>query len=697
VSPFSFSAAKYDGNARSLSLEEFTRLPTQVADPGQWSAFQRVMHARREDEAFTVTTLRRAVIRELNAMTAERKTGAPPPGNEKERPSTSDTPAMVDNYERIMEGSALKDLFTKDLSKDQQHTSPLSAEEHWHAHQGTCEQCKLLPSSWQQYRAQNHRNPCFISTLLAILHHGFVPAFEKEPAAFYFKNSSSLKQAPESVAAEQAKAVVFGAVEEEDSQFISPLLDALREHHVLEQLEQLRSVGVTPMEVWEKDLDALNAAIAAHRHLDPCLKPVKTRLCLDLSREVNPHLRKWGLSYEGVPHALRLVSRGCFMAKIDLASMFWQIPLHKKVQKYFAYRHNNKSFVCRRMPFGASPAPALANTLTGFLSNLLTSMGIPNVIMTDDIFIVGDTEAVCNARVERALVAVRRLGWQVNPDKVEAAAQVMSFLGMEIDSVNGTVAIPHSRVLSNLQTVERLLRKHTAKVEDIKASEVERVAGLLEWFTTVMPAGRPFIAGLHTTTGGKHGNTRVFLSAAALADLNWWLPQLQRIVSSPKRAPWSRIWRHGAIKAIRIFSDASGTTGWGAVCMDTVYEAKWFSPPDQEPDFSSCSIELAPLLEVLRRQGPALRDSVVVATTDNLANAFALNKGASSNFVIRELLQLIAFECNRYNITLVGDWVDRNTNQLLDDFSKQVFSQQVALAKAHLATSSGTPSISLEK
>jgi len=131
-----------------------------------------------------------------------------------------------------------------------------------------------------------------------------------------------------------------------------------------------------------------------------------------------------------------------------------------------------------------------------------------------------------------------------------------------------------------------------------------------------------------------------------------------------------------------LFSDASGQdwggdaslaakkrkTGFGAVCNGFVYQGSWVKLKKN----SSSYAELVPLLLVLQHQGPQLQGQLLLVTTDNLGNAFALNRGASSSKSTKEIMRTIQETALAFNVAIVAQWVSREFNTLCDDLSKWV-------------------------
>lgn len=353
---------------------------------------------------------------------------------------------MTTQYTSVIASSALGHLYSRSL-EGVEVQSKLHANRLWYYHRSHCGNgCLSLPEDYESYRPLNINNDCYISHLLAWLHQGWLPAFNAIPQPFDMPNSKSLDLAPRSIEAEHQKYVEFGAYEEGTSQFISPLLNAVKAHEVKEMISRLKAMNIPVSAEAAADLDLLNALIESCQPANSLLRTVKMRLCVDLSRSINPLLHPWHFSYPGIHSAVTLLEKGKFMAKLDLTKAFLHMPLHPAAQQYFAFRYQGTTFVPSKTPFGASPIPGLCNTQTGELSSILWARGIPNSITTDDIFMVGDSFQECHNHILTATAIIQDLGWILNQDKIEGPARRLTMLGIDIDSEAQTLSLSSSRL-----------------------------------------------------------------------------------------------------------------------------------------------------------------------------------------------------------------------------------------------------------
>lgn len=191
----------------------------------------------------------------------------------------------------------------------------------------------------------------------------------------------------------------------------------------------------------------------------------------------------------------------------------------------------------------------------------------------------------------------------------------------------------------------------------------------------VLPAGKPRVACIWKALPPSkqvRPNKPIRISAItatgqrARASLQWWADTLEAKRKRPVWVPW---WRDAPVHA-RTVSDASGTVGFGIVFEDQVIQGTWTKDRSDNPNIAVQ--ELLPMLVALEHIAPQAAGKILILTTDNAGNAFAINKGTCRSPEAFDILFRMLDIAVQYNIYLVGDWIPRDRNPLCDDLSKGV-------------------------
>lgn len=281
-----------------------------------------------------------------------------PHAEEEARPSAHDPQAMVALYERAMQSSALSIAYTRALEGPPIH-SPLQLAAWWHGHQLHCTNGCAARGRWEQARATNHENPCYVATILAWIHYGYLPPFQRLPEPFTNANRPSTTRGPELLRAEMADMEAEGVVSRvPHGQYQSPLglvvkgsaLDDLALH-----LHELHDHGADHL-LDGHDVDALNAYIA--RHHAGRVDKLKVRVVWDLSTHVNRCFADLPFSHPDADDVLATVAEGGqqpYLYTWDIRRCFHAIPLHPLARPYITCELDGQLLQAQRAIFGASP------------------------------------------------------------------------------------------------------------------------------------------------------------------------------------------------------------------------------------------------------------------------------------------------------------------------------------------------------
>jgi hypothetical protein len=224
---------------------------------------------------------------------------------------------------------------------------------------------------------------------------------------------------------------VAGAVEDAPNGepcHINPMLSVIRNS----DLYRASIIGIQVVD--EASLRAANSV------LDP---QIKLRVCLDAGANgQNAAQPDFPFSYASLNDAIALMTPGCYMAKLDISNMYLTLGLSNETRTHFGFVNNGRKKRYKRMPFGAkSGAPVLSSFMAEILAIAAHEGGSSVVNYMDDFFVTGCTYAECLANLKIVLAILIRHGWSIADEKTTCPAQVMTFIGIQLDSRTMTLTI----------------------------------------------------------------------------------------------------------------------------------------------------------------------------------------------------------------------------------------------------------------
>ena len=183
------------------------------------------------------------------------------------------------------------------------------------------------------------------------------------------------------------------------------------------------------------------------------------RLILDLSApagfSVNDGIppEMFSVRYSSFDSAVLLVrdmSKGCFMAKVDIKHAFRLCPVHPDDWPLLGYKWLGKYYFDICLPFGSRSSPFILNSFADSLAWILVQKFHVTVLIhyLDDFFVCVPTRSECQRKEDAIKSVFAMLKVPIAEDKLEGPSQQLVFLGIEIDSVYMGCRLPQDKFLA---------------------------------------------------------------------------------------------------------------------------------------------------------------------------------------------------------------------------------------------------------
>ena len=325
----------------------------------------------------------------------------------------------------------------------------------------------------------------------------------------------------------------------------------------------------------------------------------------------------------------------------------------------------------RGSPFSLRSAPKIFTAVADALQWALLNNGVTIVDhYLDDFITMGPAGSeVCRQNLDRILALCRELGVPLAMDKLEGPSHCLTFLGIEIDTLSGTLRLPAEK-LSHLQAA--LL--HWASRKSCRRRELGSLIGSLQHACRVVKPGRAFLRRmidlLHTPSATK-GHHHIRLNYGFRADLQWW---------STFAEHWNGVSTFPCTSrpSFTVTSDASGSWGCGAWSGSRWFQFPW--PPDTQGHISFK--ELFAGLLACAAWGKHWRSSRVQWLCDNQAAVHAVRNRSCRDQTMMRLIRCLFFLEAWFGFELVAAYLPGRTNTLADDLSRNRLSNFFSKAES---------------
>ena len=367
-------------------------------------------------------------------------------------------------------------------------------------------------------------------------------------------------------------------------------------------------------------------------------------------------------NFDDAVSLVRQLGRGCFMAKCDIDSAFRIIPINPLDYSLLGFKFQNKFYFDRCLPMGASSA---CNIFDRFSSGLKwiaqTKLNIKNILhILDDFLILSDAdEHKCKNDLLVFLGLCKTLGVPIKQEKTEFPTTVITFMGLELDSVNMVARLPQDKLIK-LRSLLSSFRKR----RKVKLQELQSLLGLLNFCCKVVLPGRAFLRRLIDLTKGlTKAHHRVTLNKEGRKDIEAWWLFLEHFNGS--HILLDQRWVEAS--TLHLFTDASGSLGYGALFKTHWCYGIW---PNHLQDFPITFKELFPITLAIELWGCLLSNKCMIIHSDNMAVVHIINNQTCKDNSIMFLVRRLVLGCMKYNLLVHAKHIPGKLNTLADMLSR---------------------------
>ena len=408
------------------------------------------------------------------------------------------------------------------------------------------------------------------------------------------------------------------------------------------------------------------------------------RIILDLSSpkgsSINDGISKenYSVRYSSFDEAVDLVFRlgpDCQMAKLDIKHAFRLCPVRQEDFCLLGMFWNNFYFVDTRLPFGSRSSPFIFNQFADALAWILIFVfNIPYILhYLDDFFLVAPAKSSpsCQDFMDSAINAFNHLGVPLAPDKIVGPTTKLTYLGIEIDSSEGIIRLPLDKFTELQSTIALWVTRRKCTKRELLS-----LIGSLSFAAKVVKPGRIFLRRLiDLSKSVKELHYHILLNAEARKDIMWWSEFIGQwngtsLMQSPPVAA----------DALSLYTDASGTLGFGAVFNNLWFSSKW--PPHLIHHDINYK-ELFTIFVALHTWKAHWFNKQIIFLTDNKSICDVWRSGSCSDSDIMNLIRKLFFFSAKNNVNILIHHIPGHFNILADCLSRlqiQQFFQHQPLA-----------------
>jgi len=367
-------------------------------------------------------------------------------------------------------------------------------------------------------------------------------------------------------------------------------------------------------------------------------------------------------SYESVDTAVDLMEVGCYMAKVDITAAYRAVAIHPSsyAAAGLCWKINGVDTVLidKRLMFGARPSPNCFHRISQFIKRRMIHRGYDRIVAyQDDFLVIGSTIEQCQEAWETLMCLIRELGFNVNMDKVVAPTQVITFLGIELNSILMEISLPIDKLVKYRQYIRQFLGKTRASKRQLQS-----LAGKLNHAAKVVKGGRIFLRRiLNSINKLRHGHHKCKVQGELKKDIEWWgafIKDFNGVATCMDRND-----------CVTVVTDACLDAG-GAFYNGDFYYVNWKVDYPALADLPINYKEAGMAALCIARWAHLWRNKMVYLYSDNMCTVSILNKCSCKDKNVMELLRTNFWLLASHNVVVKAMYLPGRLNHIADTVSR---------------------------
>lgn len=373
-------------------------------------------------------------------------------------------------------------------------------------------------------------------------------------------------------------------------------------------------------------------------------------------------------SFDSVIQMIAKIGKGANIGKRDIKSAFRLLPIYPGDFDLLGFKFDDMYYIDKCLPMGCSISCKVFEDFATFLNWLAREKSNVDTIdhYLDDFIFAGYNATICSEVMNTFNSICYELGVPLAEDKSVGPTTCLTFLGLEIDTIEMLVRIPHPKCVELLNLLQDLLL-----IKKVTLKQLQSILGKLNFFTRAIRPGRAFVRRLYDATIGvvkPHHYIRVTQSMRE--DIFMWCRFLEGF--NGKVYFLEEEWHSD--QTLNLFTDSSGSVELGC---GAYFNGEWcfFGWPKHwkyiDGSHDMTFLELIPVVLSVIIWGDKLANKKITFHIDNQALVAVMNKQTSRSELVMVLVRALVLKSMLHNILFRAEYISTKSNIIADAISRK--------------------------
>ena len=356
------------------------------------------------------------------------------------------------------------------------------------------------------------------------------------------------------------------------------------------------------------------------------------------------------------------------MAKTDIKSAFRLLRVSPSDFDQLGFSFDNKFYFDKCLPFGASISCSLfekfSTALHWFTEQKTGNKDILHYL--DDFLFGAEADSPkCQFTLQTFRDICKLWGVPVAEDKTVEPTEILTFLGIEFDTLAMELRLPNEKLVELKHTLELFVQS-----KKVTLRQLQSLIGLLNFACQVVLPGRAFCRRLiDATCNIRKPRHRIRVSKSMREDIKVWLTFLSEYngVTVITDNAWA------SNETLELFTDSAGGQNRG---FGIYFQGKWAQKcwPKLWEEMGILKditfLELFPVVVALCIRGEQLKNKKIIFNIDNQSVVHIINKKSSKSVRVMSLVRHLVLSTLQYNIMIKALHISGISNKIADSLSR---------------------------
>ena len=358
-------------------------------------------------------------------------------------------------------------------------------------------------------------------------------------------------------------------------------------------------------------------------------------------------------SVDTIVNNLKSLGSEALLYKVDISRAFRHIRIDPGDLDLLGLQHKQLFIDCT-LPFGFRHGSVIFQRCTDAIRYIMCKKfqfsHLYNYI--DDMIYTGLPDEIQES-YDTLLALLQELGLEISKSKLVAPTTRAVCLGIEIDTVNKTLKIPHEK----LQEIGNICKSFASRNKATK-NQLQSLLGSLLYITKCVKPARYFLNRMLQLLRDHNKLSKIQLNDNFHRDLNWFnvfLLQYNGVTFYDHQKPQHTVHLDACL------------TGFGGQFANSVYT---LPIPIGYKDYTIVHLEILNIVVALKLWGSEWTDKVIEVKCDNMAVVEVLRSGRARDPILATCARNVWLLTSLFNINLIVNHIPGVKNQVADMLSR---------------------------